>query len=198
MCETQQVQPASRKHRHKPQHLLLPSSSRDPLGTGERQQQAGTWHPVPAGHLPACAASLESPGPHLHPAWFLPGCSALVQLHSLLPARQEDLGKRHPEQLPHQSCASRLPQPLSCHLHLILGSCPREKQLTPVSCGNGSFNTCTSLPWVTRVPHCPSRVKAEKLRVSVAGTHRGPRLPLAQGWDKWCPHTVRRKHCFIA
>lgn len=150
MCEIQQVQLASRKHRHKPQHLLLPYSSRDPLGTGECQQQAGTWHPVPAGHLPACAAQSGEPRasspPCLVPArLWLWASSALVLLRSPPLSKAGGPGQMPPGQLPQQSCASRLPQPLSCYLHLFWQAVPGRKQLTPVSCGNVSFNGCTSL-----------------------------------------------------
>lgn len=155
MCEIQQVQLASRKHRHKLQHLLLPNSSRDPLGTGELQQQAGTWLPGPAGHLPACAAQpgepRASPSPCLVPArlhlWAtVPWCCFTASSQQ---------GRKTWANTTPSSCHSRAVPADS--LSLSAGTCilswqavPGTKQLL-WSCGNVSFNACTSLHGAPRI-----------------------------------------------
>lgn len=104
--------------------------------------------------------SLESPGPHLHPAWFLPGCSCGQQCPGPAsqppPSRAGGPGQMPPSQLPQQSSASRLPWPLSCYLCLFWQAVPGRKQLTPVARGNVSFNACTSLPGCPWDHTCPT------------------------------------------
>lgn len=213
MCEIQQVQLASRKHRHKPQHLLLPYSSRDPLGTGECQQQAGTWHPVPAGHLPACAAQpgepRASPPPCLVPA--------RLQLWAAVPwscfAAPSQQGRRTWANATQPAATTEQCQqtPLAFELLpvFILASCPREKAAharVSWKCEFQCLHFSAWLPLGSHVPHAVlaplhvwTRRRLENLRVQRGrDTRREPRLPVAEGRDKWCPHTVRRKHCFIA
>lgn len=156
--------------------------------------------------------SLESPGPHLHPAWFLPGCSCGQQCPGPAsqppPSKAGGPGQMPPGQLPQQSY---LQTPLAFELLpvFILASCPREKAAHACVSWKCEFQCLHFSAWLPLGSHVPHTVLAplhvwtrrrpENLRVQRGrDTHREPRLPVAEGRDKWCPHTVRRKHCFIA
>lgn len=108
----------------------------------------GPGHPVPVGHLPACAAQPREPAKPCQqprappePRGSPPSClvPARLQLWGVEPwpriAASPQQGKRTRAnathtQLPQQSysCVSRLPWPMSCYLLLILANDPKERK----------------------------------------------------------------------
>lgn len=167
MCEIRQVQLASRKNTDTNCNISSCPTAPGPLwALGSR---AGTWHPVPAGHLPACAAQpgepRASPPPCLVPA--------RLQQRPAPPSQQKDLRKPHPELCQQTPSAFQLfPAP-------DFGKLSQGGSSSHLwSCGNVSFNACTSLRGAPTPDHtCPPLSSPGK-----AGKAQGP---------AWQGHTQR-------
>lgn len=153
--------------------------------------------------------SLERPGPHLHPAWFLPGCSCGQQCPA--PASQPPPSKaERPGQMPPGAAGTtELCQQTPSAFELL--PAPYFGKLSQGGssshlwwCGSVSFNACTCLrgaPLDHTCPQCPAWCPD----TAKAGKPQGPawqgHTERAHGkgtGQMVSTHTVRRKHCFIA
>lgn len=153
----------------------------------EHYQQAEIWGSCPSGALTcmcstawrasrALPAALRSPhnaGAHLHPAWFLPGCSCGQWCPGLAlqpsPVRQKD-----PDKMPPTGGYPSSQQTASAfELSSAFGKESQEKkQLTFGHLEAWGLHSCTSLPSVTYAPHCTTcSVHTDMAR---AGQPQGP------------------------
>lgn len=130
--------------------------------------------------------SLESPGPHLNPAWFLPGCTCAQQSPGADSQPPPSKAER-PGQTPSRAAATtelcqQTPSAFQLVPALYLGKlCQGESSSHLCSCGNVSCNACTSLrgaPTVQPPLHVWTRGGLENHRIR-RGRDTDPRQPQA-------------------